>query len=251
MPWTWYSGKACLLSGSEGDMILQVISQSAGNAYVIKFDIVGMTQGKIKLNNYEENYEFDSDGSYAVVGTAINSTLVFTGELDENGDLFNGCIDNVAVVQFGNLVEEACSPCINVKEEQDDCLLLLTVENTGNALNFDWSDLTLKARISAKFAKVEYETREESFDDNGGDYITTYFDGKKNRNLQVSAAPIYIHDFLFMAKGVDSLTINGTAYVIVNDGYPSIAWNKTFTEGTVELLVRKRNSKLNKTNCVG
>lgn len=249
MPWTWYSGKACLLSGSEGDMILQTISQLAGNQYVIKFDILGMTQGKLKLNNYEEKLEFTEDGSYAVLGTALNSTLVFTGELDGNGELFNGCIDNVAAYQFSTFQSIACSPCINVQAQQDECLLVFTVSDTGTNLGFDWSDLELKARIKARFAKGDYDTRKESFDDNGGDYIITYFDGKKNKSLLVDAAPGYIHDFLYMCMGVSSLLINGVEYNFVDDDYPSITWNKTLTEGTVELRIRKKNYKLNKTNC--
>lgn len=249
MGWTWYSGKACLLSGSEGDMILQTISQMAGNQYVIKFDIVGSTQGILRLNNYEETNDFIEDGSYAVIGTAENGTLVFSAHEDGNGDLFNGCIDNVAVYQFSTLTSLACSPCINVQADQDDCLLLITVTNSGTALGMQWDDLELKARIKAKFAKVDYDTKAESFDDSAGDYITTYFDGKKNRSLLVDAVPVYMHDFLYMCRGVDSLTINGVEYSFVWEDYPSITWNKTITEGTVELPIRKKNTKLNKTNC--
>lgn len=249
MGWTWYSGKACLLSGSEGDMILQTISQSGGNQYIIRFDIVGMTQGKLKLDNYEETFEFDINGSYAVVGTAENSTIVFSGELDEDENLFNGCIDNVAVYSFSSGNSLACSPCINVSEDQDECLLLFTVTDTGVNLNFDWTDLELKARIKAKFAKVDYDTRKEAFDDNGGDYLVTYFDGKKNRNLLVDAVPVFMHDFLYMCIGVDSLIIGTTEYKIIEDDYPSITWNHTLKEGTVELRIRKKNNKLNKTNC--
>lgn len=248
MGWTWYSGKACLLSGNPGDMILQVVSQSAGIQYVIKFTISGMTQGKLKLNNYEEEIEFEENRTYAVVGTAVNGTLVFTGELDGSGDLFNGCIDGVEVYTLASQTEISCSPCLNVREEQDECLLVMTAESTGNALNFNWEGLTLKARIGARFAKVEYDETSEELDDNNGEHLTVYFDGKKNRNLQIDAAPIFVHDFLFMCKGVDSFKINGAEYVIL-DRYPSINWNRKETEGTAELRVRKKNYRLNKTNC--
>lgn len=250
MPWTWYSGKACFFSGSAGDMILQPISQTAGNQYVIKFDVIGLTQGKIKLNNYEENFEVDNNGSYAVLGTAQNNTLVFTAELDSNDDLpIGSCIDNVEVFQFSTFSPLACSPCINVQETQDECLLLFTVTNTGTALGFNWDALELTTRIKAKFAKSDYETKKEAFDDSAGDYIITYFDGKKNRSLLVDAVPVYIHDFLFMCMGVGSLVIGETEYVLVDDDYPSISWNKSITEGTVELKIRKKNYKLNRTNC--
>lgn len=249
MGWTWYSGKACLLSGNEGDMILQTISQIAGTKYVIRFDIVGMTKGILRLNNYEEILEFTSNGSYAVIGTAINGTLVFTGQSDDDG-LFDGCIDNVAAYTFSSLSLQACSPSISVQENQDDCLLLLQVSNSGTQLGMQWDDLDLKARINAKFAKVEYDAKLESFNDSAGDYITTYFDGKKNRLLQVEAAPLFIHDFLFMCRGAETVLINGIEYSFVWEEYPSITWNHSITEGTVELLVRKKNSRLNKTNCV-
>lgn len=248
MGWIWYSGKACLFSGNPGDMILQVTSQVAGSQYVIKFTITGMTQGKIRLNNYTETHDFEENGTYAVLGTAQNSTLVFTGELDDDGNLFNGCIDVIENYSFSSQTSIACSPCVNVEAEQDECLLLMTAENVNNALGFGWSGLTLKARIGAKFAKVEYDENAEEIDDNSGDRITTYFDGKKNRNLQIEAAPIFIHDFLFMCKGVDTFKIGGVEYAII-DKYPQITWNKGETEGTVELKVRKKNYKLNKTNC--
>lgn len=249
MGWIWYSGKACLFSGNEGDMILQTISQTVGNQYVIKFDIVGRTQGKLKLDNYEEVHEFTTDGSYAVIGTAQNNTLVFSGELDEDDNLFDGCIDNIAVYEFNTLTSTACSPCINVSSDQDECLLLFNVTNTGTQLGFQWDDLELKTRIKARFAKADYESRKEAFDDNGGDFIITYFDGKKQRMLLVDAVPVYIHDFLFMCMGVDTLTINSVEYVLIDDEYPSITWNKSMTEGTVELKLRKKNYRLNKTNC--
>jgi hypothetical protein len=248
MGWIWYSGKACLFSGNAGDAIFQSISQTIGVQYIIKFTISGMTQGVLRINNFEETNEFTEDGIYAVLGTAVDSTLIFTGELDEDDNLFDGCIDSVEVYSFASQSPLACSPCINVQEEQGDCLLLVTAENDNNALNFAWTDLILKARISAKFAKVEYDSEAEELDDNGGDHITTYFDGKKNRLLQVDAVPIFIHDFLFMCKGVDTFKINDVEYSII-DKYPSIIWNKSGTEGTVELKVRKKNFKLNKTNC--
>ncbi len=247
MGWIWYGGKACFFSGNEGDMILQPISMDVGTQYIIKFTITGMTQGVVKINNFEEVNEFTEDGTYATLGTAINGILVFTAELDEDDDLFYGCIDQVEVYSFSSQVATV-SPCISVQTTQPECLLLMTAENNNNALNFKWDNLILKARIGAKFAKVEYQEDSEELDDNGGDHIATYFDGKKNRLLQIEAAPIFIHDFLFMCKGVDTFKIGGVEYVII-DKYPTIVWNKAGTEGTAELKVRKKNYKLNKTNC--
>jgi hypothetical protein len=249
MGWIWYSGKACLLSGNPGDMILQSIAQVAGTQYVIKFTISGMTQGIMRLNNYTETHDFTQNGTYAVLGTAVNSTLIFTGELDEDDALFNGCVDTIAVYTFASQTELACSPCLHVAEQLDTCLLLVTAENDINALNFSWTDLVLKARIGAKFARVDYQTSKEDLDDNGGDHIVTYFDGKKNRDFLVDPAPVFIHDFLFMCMGVDTFKIAGVEYSLVDDKYPSITWNKSLKEGTVELKVRKKNYKLNKTNC--
>lgn len=249
MGWIWYSGKACLLSGNPGDMILQVIAQNPGTQYVIKFTISGMTQGMLKLDNYTEVHEFEENGTYAVLGTAQNGTLVFTGENDDNGDLFDGCIDSVEVYSFASQETLSCSPCINVASDLDSCLLTITAENNNNALNFGWDGLTLKARIGARFARAEYLDNKEAFDDNAGDHIVTYFDGKKNRDLLIDPAPIFIHDFLFMCRGVDTFKINGVEYSLVDDKYPAIVWNKSLKEGTVELKVRKKNFKLNKTNC--
>jgi hypothetical protein len=248
MGWIWYSGKACMLSGNPGDMIFQSISQTIGVQYVIKFTVSGMTQGMLRLNNYEETNEFTENGTYAVPGIAENSLLIFTGELDDDDNLFDGCIDGVEVYSFESQEILACSPCINVQQDQGSCLLM-TAENDNNALNFQWDGLTLKARISAKFARVNYDSDAEELDDNGGDHITTYFDGKKNRDLLVDAVPVFIHDFLFMCKGVDTFKINGVEYSLVDEKYPSITWNKSLKEGTVELKVRKKNYKLNKTNC--
>lgn len=230
-------------------MILQSIAQTPGTKYVIKVVISGMTQGKLRLDNYDEVHEFTENGSYAVLGTAQNSNIVFIGLEDENGNLFNGCIDNIEVFAFSSIEALACSPCINVQSEQDDCLLLMTAEGSGSALNFDWTDLVLKARVKAKFARGDYDEQRESLDDNAGDFNTVYFDGKKNRDLLVDVAPLYIHDFLFMCRGVETFKINGVEYVFVDDKYPRITWNTSMTEGTVELRVRKKNNKLNRTNC--
>jgi hypothetical protein len=249
MGWIWYSGKACMFSGNPGDMILQSISQSIGTQYVIKFTISGMTQGILRLNNYSETHDFEEDGTFAVIGTASSGTLIFTGELDDSEELFNGCIDSVEVYSFASQTTLACAPCIYVAESLDSCLLLVTAENSINALNFSWDDLVLKARVGAKFARADYQTDKEELDDNGGDHIVTYFDGKKNRDFLVNAAPVYIHDFLFMCMGVDTFKINDVEYSLVDDKYPSITWNKSLKEGTVELKVRKKNYRLNKTNC--
>jgi hypothetical protein len=249
MGWIWYSGKACLMSGDSGDYLLQDINMTIGNRYIIFFTVSGMTSGRLSIGNFEENNIITDNGAYAILGTALGDKLIFTGLTDDNDELFNGCIDSVYVfTNFDSISPIACSPGINVKEEQDECLLLVTAENDNNALGFQWAGLTLKARIPAKFAKVEYDESTEELDDNGGDHITTYFDGKKNRNLQVSASPIFIHDFLFMCKGVDTWGINGVQYSQI-DKYPAINWNTSEKEGTVELKVRKKNYKLNKTNC--
>jgi hypothetical protein len=249
MSWIFYSGKACLFSGADGDMILQDINMSIGTQYVLVFTISGMTQGVLEVQGFEESFEFTEDGTYAIVGTASNDKVTFLGREDESEFLFDGCIDSVQAYTFASQTSSACSPCINVREDQDDCLLLITAENDNNALNFNWTGLTLKARIDARFARVDYSTNKEDLDDNGGDHIVTYFDGKKNRDLLVQAAPIYIHDFLFMCMGVDTFKINGVEYSIVDDKYPAIEWNKQFTEGAVEIKIRKKNYKLTKTNC--
>jgi hypothetical protein len=249
MGWIWYSGKICLFSGADGDMFLQDINMAIGDQYVIVFTITGMTQGILEVTGFEETNEFTEDGTYTIVGTAVNDKLIFLGKTDEDENLFDGCVDSIQAYTFASQVSTACSPCINVREDQDDCLLLITAENDNNALNFNWTGLTLKARIDAKFARVSYNTQKEDFDDNSGDRITTYFDGKKNRDLLVQANPIFIHDFLYMCMGVDTFKINGVEYVLVDDNYPNIEWNKQFKEGAVELRVRKKNSKLNKTNC--
>jgi hypothetical protein len=251
MGWIWYSGKACLLSGESGDYILRDIDMTIGLRYLVFFSVSGMSAGRLSIGNFEETEVISGNGGYAITGIAAGDKLIFTGLTDSEGDLFNGCIDTVRVFafsEFSDFENIGCSPCINVEEEQDECLVLVTAENSNNALGFGWEGLTLKARIGAKFAKVEYDENSEELDDNGGDHITTYFDGKKSRNLQIAAAPIYVHDFLFMCKGVDTLKINGVEYSII-DKYPSITWNPSEKEGTVELKVRKKNYKLNKTNC--
>lgn len=248
MGWIWYSGKACLLSGDNGDYLAQDVNMTPGTQYIVFFTVSGMSSGRLAVGNFDETHVISENGTYALAGEAASDTVIFTGLIDSDGDLFNGCIDSVRVFEFTGLEELACSPCINVQEELGGCLLV-TAENDNTALNFNWNDLILKARIPAKFAKVEYDTSKESLDDNGGDRITTYFDGKKNRSLQVDASPVFIHDFLYMCMGVDTLKFNGVEYVIVDDNYPNITWNKSETEGTVELKVRKKNSKLNKTNC--
>jgi hypothetical protein len=248
MAWIWYSGKACLLSGTNGDYLLQDINMTIGQKYVIFFTVSGMTQGRLSVGNLETNEIITQSGSYAILGNAEGDNLIFTGLTDDSNDLFNGCIDSVFVFSFTELESIACSPCINVQEEQNECMLLMTAENSGNALGFVWEDLILKARIGANFAKVEYDENSEELDDNSGQHITTYFDGKKNRNLQINPAPIFIHDFLFMCKGVDEFKISGVDYAII-DKYPTITWNKGEREGIVELKVRKKNYKLNKTNC--
>jgi hypothetical protein len=230
-------------------MILQDLNLSIGTQYVIVFTISGMTEGVLEVQGLDSGYTFTEDGTYAILGEATNDKITFLGRVDDNENLFNGCVDSVACYTFASQESTACSPCINVQEDQDDCLLLITAENDNNALNFNWTGLTLKARIDAKFARVDYTNNKEDLDDNAGDRIVTYFDGKKNRDLLVQAAPIYIHDFLFMCMGVDTFKINGVEYSLVDDKYPSIEWNKKFTEGTVELKVRKKNYKLTKTNC--
>lgn len=249
MAWTWYSGKACFFSGNSGDMILQPITQIDGGQYIIKFSISAMTQGKLRIGNYDENFVFLGNGTYAVIGTAQNGTLVFFAETDQDDNLFNGCIDSVEVFTFENQTSIACSPCINVRETQDSCYLVMTAENSGNALNFDWADLTLKARVPARFARGSYTTTKEALDDNNGDHIVTYFDGKKNKDLLIEAAPGFIHDFLYMCMGVDTFKINDVEYSLIDDEYPELTWNKSMTEATAELKIRKKNFKLNKTNC--
>ena len=66
MAWVSSGGKACFSTGVDGDMLLQVVPQTPGDKYILKFTISGMTQGKLRVDNYEETLEFTEDGLYTV-----------------------------------------------------------------------------------------------------------------------------------------------------------------------------------------
>lgn len=247
--WGWSDGGAAYVPESGLDPLEQADLFTIGETYTITFTINNLEESGdsgVRIDSIAGTPEYTESGTYTVTGVAIAVDLIFT-PYEDPGGVADFTLDNIAAYSMpDNPI--VCSPCINVQETQPECLLLVTAENDSNALNFVWSGLTLKARINAKFSKVEYDEDSEDLDDNGGDHIRTYFDGKKNRNFQIDPAPIFIHDFLFMCKGVDTFKISGVEYVII-DKYPSITWNKGETEGTAELKVRKKNYKLNKTNC--
>jgi hypothetical protein len=243
--WEWDAGYAQYLTETGFGLLTQDIL-TIGGTYIIGFDIVEVDEevGTVILSGAEGSPSYNTAESHVFTGEVTSTFLEFQPDTDE------AAIDNVFVYSLNpnDATLISCSPCINVQETQPECLLLMTAENDNNALNFAWDGLILKARIDAKLAKVEYDEDTEDLDDSSGDHITTYFDGKKNRFLQIDPAPIFIHDFLFMCKGVDTFKIAGVEYSIV-DKYPSIIWNKGEKEGTAELKVRKKNYKLNKTNC--
>lgn len=245
--WAWYAGKACLYFGSDGDTILQVTPAATGDPYLLKFTISGMTKGKLVVSNFEEALEFTEDGIYTMLVTPLNGTLAFRATVDTNGDLFFGCIDSVEEYTLG-IFTPMVSQCINLMDDQG-CLVLVEASCDSNNLNFAWSGLTLSARIKAKFAKVAYKTERTPYIDASGNEQVIYFDGQRERFLQVDAAPTWTHDFLYLCMAVDTLLINSTSYVVAEEEYPDIKWNKGMTLGTVELKIREKVNKLNKTNC--
>jgi hypothetical protein len=244
--WSWYASKACFFSGNDGDAILQVTPQVAGNPYLLKFTISGMTQGKLQITNYDHSMEFTESGTYVVLVEPLNSTLAFRATAD-GSDLFYGCIDNVEEYPLGAF-SPMVSQCINLQEDQGG-LMLIEASCNSNNLNFAWSGLTLSMRIKAKLAKVAYKTQREPNIDSAGEEQIIYFDGHRSRFLQVDAAPIWTHDFLYLCMAADTLNIDSVSYVIDEEEYPDIKWNKSFKEGTVEMKIKPRVNKLNKTNC--
>lgn len=248
MAWSWYSAKACYMGTSGGEVLHQPSVFTVGNYYVLKFTISGLTQGELNTASLSGTHIFSEDGTHVVYGQAVSTSLFFQAAYDDFGNIFNGCIDFVEVYNFSSFSEFAVSPCLQVQDD-DGCLMLIEATNNHDALGFAWNDLTLSARIDAKFAKVQYKTDMETSVDSLGNKTVIYFDGNRIRSLLVQAAPGFIHDFLYMCMAVDGFSINGTDYVMQDEEYPSIKWNTRLLEGTVELLLRKKIAKLNKTNC--
>jgi len=246
MAWTWYSGKACFFSGNDGDMLLQVVSQTPGESYLLKFTISGLTQGKVEIKNYEETLEFTENGTYTVLVTPENTTLAFLAR-SVGMDLFSGCIDDVELYSLSIFTPYA-SQCISLLTDQG-CLMLVEASCNSSNLNFNWTTLSLTMRIKAKLAKLAFKTQRGPYIDASGNEQILYFDGQRERFLQVDHTPTWTHDFLYLCMAVDTLLINGTSYVIAEDEYPDIKWNKAMIEGTVELRIREKINKLNKTNC--
>lgn len=244
--WAWYAGKACFFSGSEGDTLLQAVPVTPGETYFLKFTISGMTQGKLIIRDFEETLEFTANGTYTVLATPVTSVLSMVASVN-GSDLFYGCIDNIEMYTFG-VFTPYVSQCVNLLEDQG-CLVLVEASCDSNNLNFAWSGLTLSMRLKAKFAKVAYKTQKEPYIDASGNEQILYFDGQRERFLQVDAAPTWTHDFLYLCMAVDTFLINNTSYIIADDEYPEIKWNKAMIEGTVELKIREKINKINKTNC--
>ncbi len=248
MAWSWYSGKACYLGTSGGEILLQVDVFTPGELYVMKFTVSGQSKGKLRASSLSGTHIYTEDGTYVVYGTASIADLQFIADLDDSDEIFDGCIDSIEVYNFSQLEEFATSPCLQVQDDAG-CLMLIEATNETDALGFNFDDLTLSLRLDAKFAKVEYKTDMEASVDSEGNKSIIYFDGNRIRSLLVQAAPTYIHDFLYMCMAIDGFSINGVDYVMQNEEYPSIKWNTRFLEGTVEIPIRKKIAKLNKTNC--
>jgi hypothetical protein len=249
MAWSFSGGKACFSAGSAGDMLVQSDIMTIGQNYVLMFDVSSTTQGKLVIEGIDGTYEFTEDGTFSIYGTATHTSLFFIAQ-SSSSLLFDGCIDNLYLYTASGLVPTYTSPALNVMT-QDDSLVLLEASNETDALNFLWegTSLSLSTRIKSKFQKVSYETKLETDNDSSGERIVHYFDGQKIRYWQVDPVPVYIHDFLYLCIALDNVYINDVPYVIVEDTLPEIEWNKKQTEGTVEMKVRKRTAKLNKSNC--
>lgn len=248
MAWTWYSAKACYLGTSGGEVLYQPTVMTVGQYYVVKFTISGQTQGKLVVPSLAGTHIFLEDGIHVAYGVASTTALIFLAQLDAYDNIFNGCVDIVEVTNFSQHEEFATSPCLQVQEDQG-CLLLIEATNDNDALGFDWDGLTLTARVDGIFARLNHKTEMTSSLDTEGNKSIIYFDGQRGKDLLIRAAPSFIHDFLYLCMAVDGFSINGTDWVMQNDEYPQIKWNTRFLEGTVEIPIRKKIQKLNKTNC--
>lgn len=251
MPWSFTSNKECF-TGSGGEILTQTGVFTVGQAYIIKFFVTDRTQGILRFISVTGEHVIDANGVFTIFGIALTTSFFLQADQDEDNLMFDGCVDNIEAYLVGDpqsIQLDYVSQCLNIQSDQG-CLLHIEAINNNDSLNFNWDDLILSMRLNGKLAKVDYNgTQKEMVLDSSGNLNPIYFNGNRTRSLLIEAAPVWVHDFLYMCMAVDGFKINGDFYIIQESDYPEIEWNKKFTEGTVELQVRKRVYKLNRSNC--
>jgi hypothetical protein len=227
--WSLSSNKASLSSaGGAGDLSQTSLAYDFSKSinYDVTFTISSYLIGSVDVILKKGALEIANLGNFSANGTYTVSTGVLTDGcdiivFDPGTGAQTYTIDDVsAVINIENTGYTWRSDCFQLSDKHA-CTTKLSGTNLDNAFGIDFIGLAYNPviRISGELETPRYGGDKENEEDSAGVSKTLYYKSEKKRNLLVYLQPEWIHDFIRLLIGYDTLLIDDVAYVSDDASY--------------------------------
>lgn len=248
--WIKFEGK----DEGDADSIRSPDYLCVGLTYTVEFTIGNFPTGaSIQMRNGTNSTGFKSAaGTYSLTFIAETEYLTFDGQATaDNGEAWVDYIVITPELPQNSDQYDYCSQPLQVIEEGEYCTLLLEGCNDSDAFGFCFvgSGFQPSVRVQAKLQPAQPNTTGIFEINSLGTRSPKYSEVRVVNNLKIIETAVYIWQFLFKWAYLDNTTIDAEAYVMEEDNFQDVTWNKFNTKGTGSIPMGIKTQGMFKTNC--
>lgn len=248
--WIKFEGK----DEGDADSIRSPNFLCVGLAYEVQFTIGNFpTNAGIKMRNGTNSTGFKfAAGTYSLTFVAETEYLIFDGQsVGSDGEAW---VDSILIIQDPSENSETydyCSQPLQVINDGEYCTQLLEGCNDSDAFGFCFvgSGFQPSVRVQSKLQPAQPNTTGIFEINSLGTRSPKYSEVRVVKNLKIIETAVYIWEFLFKWAYLDNTTIDGEAYVMEEDSFQDVTWNKFNTKGTGLIPMGEKTQGMFKTNC--
>ena len=248
--WIKFTGK----DEGDADSIKSPDFLCVGLPYEVQFTIGNFpTNAGIKMRNGTNSTGFKfAAGTYTLTFVAETEYLIFDGQsVGADGEAW---VDAIQINPLQPQTSDSFDYCSQPFQSIDDgeyCTQLLEGCNDSDAFGFCFvgSGFQPSVRVQSKLQPAQPNTTGIFEINSLGTKSPKYSEVRVVKNLKIIETAVYIWEFLFKWAYLDNTTIEGEAYVMEEDSFQDVTWNKFNTKGTGSIPMGEKTQGMFKTNC--
>ena len=230
--WSISGGMANVSTAGPAGTLSQSLNRantfSAGICYDITFDITyGVGPGEFTILLSQTNgVDTVESGNFSGSGTFTFNTGVLTDNFDVFSIVPGSGVQVYSVDNITAIIDIECTgfryrtDCYQLSDSHD-CTVKLSGTNNDNAFGIDFIGLGYNPtiRVPGELLIAKYKGDKENEEDSSGISKTLYFKSDEKRDLFLYQLPEYLHSFIRLLIGYDTLLIDDVKYVSESSDY--------------------------------